>query len=174
MNLPAISFYFLSAVVLGAAFLAVTRRRPLDAVLCLILCLVGVAALFFSLGAPLLAAFQVILYAGAIVVLFLFVVMLFKDEEWRPLQGRVGRSFVICLCLIMTAAFLFLLSAYPGGTMGLQSARVSPRAFGLSLFRNYWFAVELVSFLLFVGLVGALHLAKGERKTPITREEDNR
>ncbi len=80
MNLPAIIFYFLSAVVLTTAALAATRRQPLNAILCLIVCLVGVAALFFLLGAPLLAAFQVILYAGAIVVLFLFVVMLFKDR----------------------------------------------------------------------------------------------
>lgn len=171
MNLPAVIFYFLSAVLLASAFLAATRRQPLNAILCLIVCLVGVAALFFLLGAPLLAAFQVILYAGAIVVLFLFVIMLFKDEDWRPVHIRAGRGFTIGLCLIMAAAVLFILSVHPEGPVALQTARVSPAAFGLALFRNYWYAVELVSFLLLVGLVGALHLAKSERKTPGKKEE---
>lgn len=171
MNIPAIIFYFLSAAVLTTAALAVTRRQPLDAVLSLIVCLVGVAALFFLLGAPLLAAFQVILYAGAIVVIFLFVVMLFKDDEWLPIHIRPGRGFTIGLCLIMAAAILFVLSVHPEGPVGLQAARVTPRDFGLALFKNYWFAVELVSFLLFVGLAGALHLAKNERKKPPILEE---
>lgn len=171
MNLPAIIFYFLSAVVLITALLAATRRQPLNAILCLIISLVGVAGLFFLLGAPLLAAFEVILYAGAIVVLFLFVVMLFRDEEWRSVNIRTGRVFTVGLCLIMVAAMLFVLAVYPGGAPALQTARVTPRAFGLALFRNYWFAVELVSFLLFVGLVGALHLAGRERQAPVHQEE---
>ncbi|MEJ2689293.1 MAG: NADH-quinone oxidoreductase subunit J [Deltaproteobacteria bacterium] len=171
MNLPAVIFYFLSAVILASAFLAATRRQPLNAILCLIVSLVGVAALFFLLGAPLLAAFQIILYAGAIVVLFLFVVMLFRDDEWRSLHIGAGQGLMIVLCLIMAAAMLFVLAVHPEGAMGLQTVRAAPRAFGLSLFRNYWFAVELVSFLLFVGLVGALHLAKSERKTPVKEEK---
>jgi len=170
MNPPAILFYFFSAVVLIAAALAVTRRQPLDAVLSLIVSLAGVAALFYLLGAPLLAAFQVILYAGAIMVLFLFVVMLFKDEEWRPAHARAGRVLMIGLSLIMAAAVLFVLSVHPEGAVGLQTARVTPQNFGLYLFQNYWYAVELVSFLLFVGLVGALHLGKKERKTSVTHE----
>jgi len=171
MNLPAIIFYFLSAVVLTTAFLAATRRQPLDAVLSLIACLVGVATLFFLLGAPLLAAFQVILYAGAIMVLFLFVVMLFKDDEWQPVRIQASRGLMAGMCLIMAAAVLFVLAMHPEGPVPLQVARVTPRAFGLSLFRNYWFAVELVSFLLFVGLVGALYLAKSRAETPLSGQE---
>ncbi len=175
MTILAIIFYLLGALVLGSAALAVTRRQPVHAVLFLIVALVGVALLFLLLGAPLLAAFQVILYAGAIMVLFLFVIItmpgkapiiehLFRRRWLPPLV--LGLAIGLCL--------LLLVGSDPAATSALTSNRLEPRTFGLLLFRHYWYAVELVSLLLFVGLAGALYLGRSERKTIAPGPEESR
>ena len=90
LTLPAVIFYMLGIVILTATGLAVTRRQPVHAVLYLIVAFLGTAALFFLLGAPLLAAFVVIIYAGAILVLVLFVIMLLQRSPREPVCGLSG------------------------------------------------------------------------------------
>src|SRR3990172_4822301 len=107
MTLYAAIFYLLSAVTVLATAIAITRRQPVHAVLYLIVAFLGTAALFFLLGAPLLAAFVVIVYAGAIMVLILFVIMLFRRpprelrllSEWGPatLLGVVFLAVAIAM-----------------------------------------------------------------------------
>jgi len=152
-------FYLLSGVILFATAAAVTRRHPIHAVLYLIAAFSATAALFFLLGAPLVAAFVVILYAGAIMVLVLFVIMLFRQSP-----GDLGLTFDRTPAALLGAVFLALAAAMvskdPGGRIVLQEAVARPPELGRFLFNRYWLAVEIVSILLLVALVAVLQLAK--------------
>jgi NADH-quinone oxidoreductase subunit J len=152
----------LGIIISVATALAITRRQPVHAVLYLIVAFLGTAALFFLLGAPFLAAFMVILYTGAIMVLFLFVIMLFQPSsgglglisEWGP-AALLGVVF-----LAVAVAMVF---QDPGSRIVLQGAVVQPRDFGHLLFDRYWLAIEIVSILFLVALVAIIHL--GKRRT---------
>ena len=159
MTLYAVIFYLLGIVILTATGLAVTRRQSVHAVLYLIVAFLGTAALFFLLGAPLLAAFVVIIYAGAIMVLVLFAIMLFQRSagelglmsEWGP-AALLGVVF-----LAVAVAMVF---KDPGSGIVLQGAVAKPRDFGYFLFDRYWLAIEIVSILLLVALVAIIQLGK--------------
>jgi len=159
-------FYILAAVILVSTGLAVSSRMLMHAVIHLIVALLATALLFFLLGAPLLAAFQVIVYAGAIMVLFLFIVMLIRPkEEPQPRSRRIRRlAPPVVLAGATFAAALALVFADPAGTGGrLELASASPRELSEFVFREYWLAVEMVSFLLFLALAGAYYLVRGTR-----------
>ncbi len=159
MTLSAVIFYLLGIVILTATGLTVTRRQPVHAVLYLIVAFLGTAALFFLLGAPLLAAFVVIIYAGAIMVLVLFVIMLLQKSprelgllsEWGPAS---------LLGVVFLAVVVAMIFKDPGSGIVLQGAIAQPRDFGRFLFDRYWLAVEIVSILFLVALVAILHLGK--------------
>jgi NADH-quinone oxidoreductase subunit J len=159
MTLYSVIFYLLGIVILTATGLAITRRQPVHAVVYLIVAFLGTAALFFLLGAPLLAAFVVIVYAGAIMVLVLFVVMLFRQSprefgllsEWGP---------ATLLGVVFLAVAVAMVFKDPGSGIVLQGAVAQPRDFGRFLFDRYWLAVEIVSILLLVALVAILQLSK--------------
>lgn len=163
MNLYAGTFYLLAAVTLGSTALAVTRRNVMHAIIYLVLSFFGTALLFFLLGAPFLAALEVIIYAGAIMVLFLFIVMML---EIRPAEQPLGlylRQWLPAVVLgALSLAALVLIIFESGGDLSLPLAAASPREFGRFLFQKYWFSVEIVSFLLLVALVGALYLGRRE------------
>ena len=168
-------FYILAAVILVSTGLAVSSRRLMHAVIHLIVALLATALLFFLLGAPLLAAFQVIVYAGAIMVLFLFIVMLIRPvEELRPRSRRL-RQFAAPVLLggVTFAVALALVFADPAGTGGrLELASASPRELSEFVFREYWLAVEMVAFLLFLALAGAYYLVRGTRGNNDRQEEE--
>ena len=159
MTVYTVIFYVLAIVILGSTLLAITRRQPVHAVLYLIVAFLGTAALFFMLGAPLLAAFFIIIYAGAIMVLFLFVIMLFQQSprdlgllsEWGP---------AMLLGVVFLAVAVAMVFKDPGSGIVLQGAVAEPRDFGRFLFDRYWLAVEIVSILLLVALVAIIQLSK--------------
>ena len=159
MTLYAVIFYLLGVVILTATGLAITRRQPVHAVLYLIVAFLGTAALFFLLGAPLLAAFVVIVYAGAIMVLVLFVIMLFQrsPQELR-LLSEWGPATLLGVIFLSVAVAMVLKDDRSG--IVLQGAVAQPRDFGRFLFDRYWLAVEIVSILFLVALVAILHLGK--------------
>jgi NADH-quinone oxidoreductase subunit J len=159
MTLFAVIFYLLGIVILTATGLAVTRRQPVHAVLYLIVAFLGTAALFFLLGAPLLAAFVVIIYAGAIMVLVLFVIMLLQRSA-RELRLRFEWGPAMLLGIIFLAVAVATVFKDPGSRIVLQGAIAQPRDFGRFLFDRYWLAVEIVSILFLVALVAILHLGK--------------
>ena len=163
MNLYAGTFYLLAAVTLGSTALAVTRRNVMHAIIYLVLSFFGTALLFFLLGAPFLAALEVIIYAGAIMVLFLFIVMML---EIRPAEQPLGlylRQWLPAVVLgALSLAVLVLIIFESGADLSLPLAAASPLEFGRFLFQKYWFSVEIVSFLLLVALVGALYLGRRE------------
>lgn len=163
MNPYAGIFYILATVILLSTGLAVTRRNLMHAIVYLVLSFFGTALLFYLLGAPFLAVLEVIIYAGAIMVLFLFIVMML---EIRPTEQPVGsylRQWLPALVLgALSLAALVLIICESGGDLPLPLAAASPLEFGRFLFQRYWFSVEIVSFLLLVALVGALYLGKRE------------
>ncbi len=163
MNLYAGTFYLLAAVTLGSTALAVTRRNVMHAIIYLVLSFFGTALLFFLLGAPFLAALEVIIYAGAIMVLFLFIVMMLEIRPAEQPLGSYLRQWLPAAVLgALSLAALVLIIFESGGDLPLPLAAASPLEFGRFLFQKYWFAVEIVSFLLLVALVGALYLGRRE------------
>lgn len=162
-------FLLASAVAVLATILAISRANAVHALLYFVVSLFSVAFLFLLLGAPFVAALEVIVYAGAIIVLFLFAVMLLNlgkqsvEEERKRLSGGiwVGPS-LLALILAAELAWIFLHGA--DATTG--AVKVGPKEVGTALFGPYVLAVELASMLLLAGLVGAYHLG---RKDPAAR-----
>jgi NADH-quinone oxidoreductase subunit J len=164
MSLYAAIFYFLAIVILTATGLGITRRQPIHAVLYLIVAFLGTAALFFLLGAPLLAAFVVILYAGAIMVVVLFVIMMFQRSPREvglvPQWGHATLLGAVFLAVAIATVF-----KDPSSRIVLQSAVAQPKDFGSFLFDRYWLAVEIISVLLLVALVTIIQLAKRKERS---------
>ncbi|MEZ7197760.1 NADH-quinone oxidoreductase subunit J family protein [Pseudodesulfovibrio karagichevae] len=166
MTLYAALFYALAAVTLFCTLVAVTRRVLVHAVVWMVGSLLGTALIFLLLGAPLLAGFEVIIYAGAIMVLFLFAIMLMAQEPNEPQEVRAmvrRRLFTRMFWptvwgLAGIVACMALISFDPTNATPLSAGRVSPRALGAWVFGNAWPAVEVVSLLLFAALAGARYL----------------
>jgi NADH-quinone oxidoreductase subunit J len=164
-------FYFASIVAIIATLLAITQRHAVHALLYLVVSLLAVAVDFYVLGAVFVAALEVMVYAGAIMVLFVFVVMMLNvaghamevEREWLIPRNWYG-PFVLALILLGELAYC---TATSGSTPVLANV-ISPKQVGVALFRTYWIGVEVVSLLLTAGLVGACHL--GHRAN--TREEE--
>lgn len=165
MSVFSIIFYLLSGMILLTTGMAITRRNQVHSAIYLILSFVGTALLFYLLGAPLLAALEVIIYAGAIMVLFLFIIMTLRTKE-PHMEGFSLRAWALPILLGTVSLVLGGILLFSGPATGtvLSAAMVSPGEFGRFLFERYWLAVEIVSFLLFVGLVGALYIGKQEKE----------
>lgn len=172
MTLYAIIFYLLSIITLTATGMAVTRRNLVHAALWLVVSFFGTSLLFYLLGAPFLAALEVIIFAGAIMILFLFIIMTLRKEA-EPIRFReVWRQWRLPSILGLVSLVLigfFILSA-AGSYHRLMPAMAAPIDFGRFLVTDYWLPVEIVSFLLFVALVGVLYLG---RATDELEEEES-
>jgi len=162
-------FYpFASLAVLGALGV-ITLRKPTRALLSLILTMFSLAVLFLLLQAPFVAMVHLIVYAGAVLVLFLFVIMLLGMGA-RELRAReyFHKGF-LALSFFVPAAFLafllFLASTLDGRP--LQPPEGSPEAFGRLLFTRYLLPFELVSFLLLIGVFAAVALASAKSQEKI-------
>jgi NADH-quinone oxidoreductase subunit J len=164
-------FYISAIVAIVATILAITRRHPVHALLYLIVSLLAIAVVFYLLGAPFIAALELIIYAGAIMVLFVFVVMMLNlgeatkemEREWlRP--GVWAGPGILCAILFFEQAYLLITS---GRTVAASGA-ISAKQVGIALFGPYVIGVELASLLLMAGLVGAYHLG---RRTLAQEEE---
>jgi NADH-quinone oxidoreductase subunit J len=158
-------FYLISAAVIGATAIAITRRNMVHAVVYLIVSFFGTAMLFYLFGAPFLAALEVIIYAGAIMVLFLFVVMMIRVESpgevMFPLSQWVPAAAFGLIYLAAAVAMIFRTS---GAQASLSTLTAAPRQFALYVFEHHWFSIEVISTLLLIALVGVLHLGMGRRK----------
>jgi NADH-quinone oxidoreductase subunit J len=155
-----ILFVISSDVAVVATLLAVTARVTLHSLLYLAISLIAVALVFYALGAPFVAALEVIVYAGAIVVLFIFAVMLLSPTESMAGVGgaRTARSWAgpAILSAVLLGEIIVVLSGAAGqaGTRQVASADV-----GVSLFGPYAIGIELASMLLLVALIGVMHIA---------------
>lgn len=159
-----IIFYILGFTALAATLLCITRRNPVHAIIYLVNALFALALLFYLLGAPLVAAWEVIIYAGAIMVLFLFIIMMLElapSEELRG-PGWLRWGPVALLSLVLLGCTLALMAADPGSSQGVPAYYASPRTFGYALFKQYALAVEIVSFQLLFAAVGAYYVGRPE------------
>ena len=168
-----IVFYISAIVAVIATLFAVTRRHAVHALLYLIVSLLAIAVIFYILGAPFIAALELIIYAGAIMVLFVFVVMMLNlgeasremEREWLRPQVWLGPAI---LGIILFGEVFFILAAGAPTTAAVE--RVTAKQVAIALFGPYVIGVELVSLLLMGGLVGAYHLG---RRTLSQQEELN-
>ncbi len=161
-------FYILGAIAVIATLLAITRRNPVHAVIYLVNSFFALALLFYLLGAPLVAAWEVIIYAGAIMVLFLFIIMMLELAPGVE-ADRYGPNWVQWLPILLLAGALgvctlLLTGLDPTMDDGVPRWYASPRDFGYALFKEYALAVEIVSFQLLFAAVGAFYVGKPESK----------
>ena len=163
-----VAFYAIAAYILTFAILVVSTRDTVHSVLFLVLDFLGVAALYVLLGAEFLAVIQILVYAGGIVVLYLFVVMLvnlkrppeaYEDPRRRTLLG-VFLSLAILLELVLVSARLYLRQPPPQSAALPVSGNTAE--VGWLLYTNYLIPFEIASMLLLVAMIGAIVLAKRE------------
>ena len=161
MTLYAIIFYVLAALILVTTGLAITRRNLVHVVVYLVFSFFGSAMMFYLFGAPLLAVLEVIIYAGAIMILFLFIIMMVKveasEERLFPIRQWLPMALMGVVYLIMGTV---IVSSAPGSQVTLEIALAKPKAFGEYLFQTHWLVIEIVSLLLLVALIGALYLGR--------------
>ncbi len=145
--------------------MAITRRNLVHAVIYLIFSFFGSAMLFYLFGAPFPAVLEVIIYAGAIMVLFLFVVIMMRadtgDERLFALRQWLP---VAVFGLVYIAIGVGIVTTEPNSRIILKTARAAPKALGQFIFQNHWLSIEIVSLLLLVALVGALLLGRRSRR----------
>lgn len=156
-----ILFIIFGAIAVGGALMVVTRRHPMASALYLILTLFAVAALFVLRQAHFLAAIQVIVYAGAVVVLFIFVIMLINVPDRKlPVERATGLRFLG----VIVAGLFIVETALVARRLGEPASRAadagSVQAVGRALFGDYLLAFEVTSVLLLAGVIGAIALAK--------------
>jgi NADH-quinone oxidoreductase subunit J len=157
-----ILFYITSAVAIFATVMMITRLNAVHGLLYLILSLLAVGVLFFLLGAHFAAVLEVIIYAGAIMVLFVFVIMMLNQGQKTIEQERVWLKPDIWIGPSLLALILFLemLVIIAVGGSAETGNVVNSKQVGIALYGPYLLAVELASMLLLAGLVGAYHLGK--------------
>jgi NADH-quinone oxidoreductase subunit J len=161
-------FYLFAAVAIGASLLVIAQRNPIYSVLLLIASFGALSGLYVMLDAPFVAVIQIIVYAGAIMVLFLFVVMLLNaphedteyDERVHPLLRPGPMRLGALLALLLGIELLWALGR--GGESGVfpGGAVTSVAVIGRSLFTDYAFPFEVTSILILVAMVGAVVLAR--------------
>ncbi len=162
-----IVFYITSGVAVISTIMVITRPNSVHALLYLIVSLLAVAVIFFIFGAPFVAALEVIIYAGAIMVLFIFVIMMLNlgreaaQSEKRVLSFRAWIGPAI-LSMVLAGQFAFILYARQGGPV--TAIEVPPKQVGISMFTTYLLGVELSGLLLLAGVIGAYHLGRAGRK----------
>jgi NADH-quinone oxidoreductase subunit J len=160
--MDAIIFYCLAALALASSVLVVAQRHPIGSALALIATLSALSGIFGLLGSPFIAVLQLVVYAGAIMVLFLFVLMLLnvRREEERPAAGKRVRQVALALAVLFAAqvgAVLTRLELAPSATPFLAA----PLDVARQLFRpEYLYAFEATSVLILAALVGAIALAR--------------
>ena len=159
-------FYIAAAVALISTGIAISGRNAIHALLSLIVSLLSVSIIFFVLGAPFIAALEVIIYAGAVMVLFIFVIMMLNVGMEREMESRwlKPRMWIVpsLLSLILLIDFLYMLRtmAHPE----IPGQIISPKQVGVSLYTTYLLGVEIAGILLLAGIVGAYHLGRQRKK----------
>ncbi|HUP14180.1 MAG TPA: NADH-quinone oxidoreductase subunit J [Niastella sp.] len=162
-----ILFYISSLIAIVATIMVITRYNPIHALLYLVVSFMAAAMIFLSLGAPFVAALEVIVYAGAIIVLFIFVVMMLnvgietaqQEKQWLKPNVWIGPALLSFVLLIE-----LVLLVVKGKAVTMDVPQVAPKRVSLSLYREYIIAVELIGFLLMAGIVGAAHIGKHTKK----------
>lgn len=162
--------FYISAIVAAAATIRViTCSNAVHALLYLIVSLLAVAVIFYAFGAPFSATLEVIVYAGAVVVLFVFVVMMLnlnidtieRERLWLAPRLWIGPSVLAVVLLVILS---IALAAGGGGLGHINGARLSAKAVGMQLYGPYLLVTELAAFLLLSALAVAAHVGRDDRE----------
>jgi len=161
------AFYFCGLVAVLTTLRVITHTNPVHALLYLIISLLAVAGVFFSMGAYFAGALEIIVYAGAIMVLFVFVVMMLnlgravqqQEREWLRPSLWIGPGLV---ALLLLGVLIYAITTV--NDQGIDGTMIDAKAVGISLFGPYVLAVELASMLLLAGLVVAFHIGREDRQ----------
>lgn len=177
-------FVVASLLMLVGGALVVTLRNPVHCALSLIMAFFGVALAFLELDAHFLAAIEIIVYAGAIVVLFLFVIMFLgvDRKEDVTVEPLVGQRVLAAIGVVVTVAGLIALMAHSGWVTGAKAAATgghpvaggysNVRELGQAVFTTYLYAFEVTAALLIIAVVGAVVLARRDRSEPFEEESE--
>ncbi|MBC6989018.1 NADH-quinone oxidoreductase subunit J [Hymenobacter sp. BT491] len=163
----ALTFYVAAAVAVAATFLVITCYNLIHALLYLVVSFLAISVVFFTLGAPFMAALEIIIYAGAIVVLIIFVIMMLNltyedvqhEKQWLTPGVWAGPAV---LCLVLFGELIYIVTT--DNTAASAVRAVDAKAVGLSLYGPYVLGVELSGMLLMAGIVGAYHLGRQKKK----------
>lgn len=158
-----ICFYIAAFVAVFSTVMVITGTNAVHALLYLVVSLLAVATIFFTLGAPFAGVLEVIVYAGAIMVLFVFVVMMLnlgeesvrQERQWLTPKMWLGP---VVLSLVLLAQLLRVMMSGDLHAAGVME--ISPKQVGIALYGPYLLAVELASMLLLGALVAAYHLGR--------------
>ena len=161
------TFYIASAIAVLSTIMVITRHNLIHALLYLVVSFLAIAVVFYLIGAPFIAALEVIIYAGAIVVLIIFVIMMLNlkaeavEQERKWMQGGIliGPSI---LSIILLVELFYIISNVE--MTGHEYQVVDAKAVGMSLYGPYVIGVELSGILLMSGIVGAYHLGRQKKK----------
>jgi NADH-quinone oxidoreductase subunit J len=161
-------FYLSAIVAVASTVMVITRLNAVHALIYLIISLLAIAVIFYTLGAPFAAALEIIIYAGAIMVLFVFVIMMLNlgpatlEQERRWLRPKMWRGPAVLAAVLLLELIYMIGRGHP--SVGRQVVGVKQLA--MMLFGPYLLGVELASMLLLAGLVGAYHLGLRPESRP--------
>ena len=164
-----LTFYIAATVAVLATIMVITRYNMIHALLYLVVSFLAVAVVFLTMGAPFMADLGVIVYAGAIVVLIIFVIMMLSltredvEQEKAWLQPRLWLGPAL-LSFVLLAELVYLLVIAEMPTSSAAGSYVDAKAVGLSLYGPYILGVQLSGILLMAGIVGAYHLGRQKKK----------
>ncbi len=158
-------FYILAAVTVIATVFAVSEKHPVHAIVYLVTSFFSLAVVFYLLAAPLIAMFEVIIYAGAVMVLFMFVIMML--DLGRPEDAKLP-SLIHCLPALLLSGIilisLVLLITSRPAVISADPHIVSVKEFAVTLFTKYGVAIEIISMQLLFAVVGALYLGRRRKQ----------
>lgn len=173
-------FYFFAAMMLAAALFVVVSRNPVNSAMGMILALVGVGANFFLLDAPFLGVLQILVYAGAVMVLFLFIIMLLDVDKAAklPVPWTTVFSGIVLLAVFSGAAWWLVngadalptpenVAATPDALPGAENPAAftsGAKSFGYSLFTKYMLPLQIAGFLLLIAMIGVVTLSKKQKQ----------
>jgi NADH-quinone oxidoreductase subunit J len=161
-----IFFYIAAVVAIVSTIMAISGRNAIHSLLYLILSLLAVSVIFYLLSAPFIAALEVIIYAGAIMVLFIFVTMMLNigqeretEKKWLKPRMWIIPSILAAILLVNLIVAVKSVNTYPA-----VNNAILPKQVGISLFSTYLIGVEIAAILLMAGVIGAYHLGSQKKK----------
>jgi NADH-quinone oxidoreductase subunit J len=167
MSTILIIFYFLAAITLATAFLTIYSRNPIHSAIYLVICFFSIAGHYLLFNAQFLAIVHIIVYSGAIMVLFLFTIMLMnlnkEDEVHKPRITRLGAVVVFCLTSLVLLTIFINSKPIVGEYDSLGTDFQSIKVLGKVLLNEYMVPFEFASILLLVAMIGTVLLSKKEK-----------
>ncbi len=159
-------FYIAAIIAIFSALMVITRSNITHALLYMVVSLLSTAVMFFIVGAPFVAALEIMIYAGAIIVLFVFVVMMLnlgqtainQEKQWLANSGWIIPTLLVFILLI---EMIYIILSAP--TNPAAATSIPPKMVGKALFGTYLIGVELSAVLLLAGIIGAFHLARKKK-----------